>query len=149
MKRATFRATNTLSEMVDPNLQQSERESRLEFLLFIKILFKCLKETGDELLSEQARLLVYNTKESLSNPLLRQSIIPPLRVLVGDMVWCQAQNYFAHYVSYRYCEGPESSHGRPGRETTMGSIYLQPPISDEVIANCSNQDDGAVCYAAV
>lgn len=74
-------------------------EIRINFLLFIKILFQLLKKAGDELLLEQAKLIVYQCQEGApSQSILRQMVGIELHKLVGEYRWEQAKKYTIAYL---------------------------------------------------
>eukprot|EP00934_Nitzschia_sp_Nitz4_P002281 Nitzschia sp. Nitz4//scaffold225_size51843//36672//37190//NITZ4_006901-RA/size51843-processed-gene-0.75-mRNA-1//-1//CDS//3329542693//2281//frame0 len=74
-------------------------EARTNFLLFIKVLFQLLKRTGDELLMEQAKLIVYRCQvESPSQSSMRQAVGKELEELVGGYLWAQAKQYTVAFL---------------------------------------------------
>jgi hypothetical protein len=71
---------------------------RSNFLLFIRILFRCLEKSQDELLIEQAKLVVFNCRMTEQPDQLRQSIQRELRDLVGMSTWHQAERLTIFYL---------------------------------------------------
>jgi hypothetical protein len=78
-----------------------EQEIRVQFLLFVKIIFRCLDKSGDELLREQAKLVVLNCGERGTTLSMRESIEVQLKDVVGDSIWDQAKDYTAFYLKRR------------------------------------------------
>lgn len=80
------------------NMQaQKEQQGRKTFLLFVHILFRLLKKSGDELLLEQAKLAVIQYRYKASTPLQQALLVEELQDLVGSEVLAQAKRYMAMY----------------------------------------------------
>ena len=74
-----------------------EQQDRKTFLLFVHILFRLLKKSGDELLLEQAKLAVIQYRYKASTPLQQALLMDELQGLVGSEVLAQAKRYMAVY----------------------------------------------------
>jgi hypothetical protein len=74
---------------------QQERVLRVHFLLFVKVLFRILQKSEDELLREQAKLLILCRQSSQE---LRQTMATELKLLVGESIWDQAEKYTLFYL---------------------------------------------------
>ena len=74
------------------------------FLLFVKILFKLLKEQqGDEFTNRAKRVVMECRRHNQQNhpgfiPLM-EALERHLRLLVGDKIWARAHFYLSHYLS--------------------------------------------------
>ena len=76
---------------------------RRNFLLFVKILFRLLEKTEDELLVEQARLIVFKCRMVYNNypDHIRQIVHQELRELVGESIWNQTTKLTGYYLCKR------------------------------------------------
>jgi hypothetical protein len=74
---------------------QQERVLRVHFLLFVKVLFRILQKSEDELLREQAKLVILCRQSSQE---LRQTMATDLKLLVGESIWDQAEEYTLFYL---------------------------------------------------
>ena len=98
---------------VDISPQQS-RDERLRFALFLKILYKGLRESGDEELFVNAqRLLFFVTSKNRGGdpnywPLM-DSLEKRLRILVGEPHWRRAHLLLHIYLSRKSRGRPSSS----------------------------------------
>lgn len=100
---------NNTSNLVTP---QDLRQSRSRFLLFIRILFQHLKRSGDELLLEQAKLVVFQCRYNGSPQSLEKIVEQELHSLVGSTVFAKAKNYMAHYLK-RQLQVEQQATNRP------------------------------------
>jgi hypothetical protein len=96
-----------------------EREIRLNFLLFIKIMFHILEKSGDELMIEQAKLVVFNCRQ-LSSDDMRQSVERHLKGLLGESIWNQAAGYTGCYLKRK----AERIRNEPIRISTSETMTL-------------------------
>ena len=76
---------------------KKEQQDRKTFLLFVHILFRLLKKSGDELLLEQAKLAVIQYRYKASTPVQQAMLVEELENLVGSEVLAQAKRYMALY----------------------------------------------------
>lgn len=80
------------------------KKTQKDFLLFIKILLKCLTTTQNQLLKERTKAIVSEcTKRNrLGDPAympLQTAVEVRLRPLVGEQLWTRAENYVQSYHS--------------------------------------------------
>ncbi|EEC45629.1 predicted protein [Phaeodactylum tricornutum CCAP 1055/1] len=94
-----------------PSLYQGYRSTpirrmlsdREQFLIFVKILFKCLERADDKNLRQRAKTVVSECTrrnrlgDSQYTP-LQEAVERRLKRIVGELYWCQAQVY-----TNRYC----------------------------------------------
>lgn len=89
-----------------PTLRRGESEEALEkktFLLFVKILFKLLKEhRSDEFTNRAKRVVMECKRRNQQNhpdfsPLM-DALERHLRILVGEKIWARAHVYLHHYL---------------------------------------------------
>jgi hypothetical protein len=71
--------------------------------LFVKILFKCLEDSGDKLLRLQAKALISETRRrnTMGDPTcfsFIDAVELRLRELVGSFYWRQTQTYMNYYI---------------------------------------------------
>ena len=78
-----------------------EPTARERFTLFIKILFKFLKKSEDELLCEQAKLIVLTYTRGGRKSNIMGDIQEALRDLVGDSTWNKAAVYTKIFLQRR------------------------------------------------
>ena len=91
--------------MVAPGTQSaSEREQRLRFLLFLKILIQHLRDTRNYYLLAKSKLLIkavvrHNRMGDPQFSDLMESIERRLRPLVGEQHWRRAHLLMRHYIA--------------------------------------------------
>ena len=79
-------------------------EERQNFLMFIKILFKILKETQTPTVHNKAQRVVVECKRRNRQqdpnfiPLI-EALQRRLRILVGEIIWRKAHSYLHHFLS--------------------------------------------------
>ena len=89
----------------------TQRGKRARFVLFVKILFKCLEQSGDAFLIQQTKRLISdfskisrNTSHSLQmfqygDSNIASSMESQLRGLVGESNWKRAEKYMKYYIA--------------------------------------------------
>lgn len=84
-------------------MMSEEALEKKTFLLFVKILFKLLKEhQGDEFTSKAKRVVMECRRHNQQNhpafrPLM-EALERHLRLFVGDKLWARAHCYLHHYL---------------------------------------------------
>lgn len=87
----------------DSSTMSEEALEKKTFLLFVKILFKLLKEhQGDEFTSKAKRVVMECRRHNQQNhpafiPLM-EALERHLRLFVGDKLWARAHCYLHHYL---------------------------------------------------
>lgn len=86
------------------------RKRREQFLLFVKILLKCLAENGNPIVTEGAKQIVLEcTKGNRMGDPMFASLVDAassrLRVLVGESTWRRAILLLRHYIGKRTMMG--------------------------------------------
>ena len=111
-----------MSHRVDMSPQKT-RDERLRFAMFVKILYKDLKESGDEELFVNAqRLLFFVTSRNRGGdpnyrPLM-DSIERRLRILVGEPHWRRAHLLLHLYLARKSRGRPSSSSSSANHKTS-------------------------------
>eukprot|EP00429_Kryptoperidinium_foliaceum_P090724 CAMPEP_0176191100 /NCGR_PEP_ID=MMETSP0121_2-20121125/4290_1 /TAXON_ID=160619 /ORGANISM="Kryptoperidinium foliaceum, Strain CCMP 1326" /LENGTH=171 /DNA_ID=CAMNT_0017529763 /DNA_START=72 /DNA_END=583 /DNA_ORIENTATION=- len=121
-------SNNGSEEAVVPSL--SRKESRTKFLIFIKILFRLLEESGDELLLEQAKLAVVQCRCNASPQFLEQVVQQELRDLVGDELFSKANKYMAIY--HRKQEQRQKEPKTTATQTITPPTIYQPQLPQNI-----------------
>lgn len=84
-------------------LSSSQRNRRARFLLFVKIIFKSLEDSGDKRLHLQAKALISDIRRRnrMGDPTcfsFVDAVELRLRELVGSSYWRRAQAYMHYYI---------------------------------------------------
>lgn len=96
--------TFTMNEQIKSRPHSSDHDRRVEFALFLKILFKYLEKSKQYLLLQQARLVVMTCtrgqkmRDSSFSP-LSDAIEMRLKKLMSDNVWRKAKIYTKIYLT--------------------------------------------------
>ena len=107
---------------------ESQRAQRMKFLLFIKILFKRLDESGDTSLRTRAKYLlahIINERSKIGdpkyNPLL-DSLETQLRELVGEAHWRRSHGYMRYYMARKNKKQETPQASRPAKKRPYHEI---------------------------
>jgi hypothetical protein len=96
----------------------AEAMEKQTFLLFVKILFKLLKEKqGNEFTTKARRMVMECRRRNQQNdpkfsPLM-ETLERHLRIFVGEAIWKRAHAYLHHYLSKKHGKHLESAEMRP------------------------------------
>lgn len=96
-----FRPHVGRSTIPPPRRALTERE---QFLVFVKILFKCLKQAQEDRISRQAQTIVFectrrNRRGEHGFSPLQSAVEKHLRTVVGERYWMRAQLYYEQYCA--------------------------------------------------
>jgi hypothetical protein len=110
------------SSIVANIIEDHQREQRIKFLLFVKVLFKRLRDSRDVYLLARAQLLVkaVTRRNKMGDPNfhpLLESMERRLRELVGELHWRQTHAYMRYYIH---------KHGDPSKVTVTAPATKRP-----------------------
>lgn len=83
----------------DGMVRDRHLDNRSDFLLFIKILFRVLKQARDVYRLEKAKTIVRRTRLVPATQAIRCGILDDLKELVGPILWSKACRYMKFYRS--------------------------------------------------
>jgi hypothetical protein len=112
-----------------PNSSE-ESQNRELFALFIKILFKLLDESDDELMHEQAKLVVFTFTRSNRKATLIHDIHKSLNNLLAQDIWEKAEKLTDFYLNEKRAYGQQTAFRLALFNSFAKTIDLEPtPIS--------------------
>lgn len=97
-------STTTVQQQNSSSYNLLNRDQRVRFALFVKILFKRLEESGDQALCQKAKrlLLCVTARNKQGDPgcsPLMEALEPRLRVMVGETHWRRSHVLMRLYLS--------------------------------------------------
>lgn len=102
---------------------------RKKFLLFVKILFRLLERSGDDLLLEQAKLVILKYRHNASLGLTEHTMESDVRDLVGDHLFVKAKIFKAVFLRRQKQQGNNKKNNsqstraaQPNRESGIQSL---------------------------
>ena len=109
--------------------------------MFLFVLFRLLKKSGDELLLEQAKLAVIQYRYKASTPLQQALLMDELQGLVGSEVLAQAKRYMAVYRKKKASDAQIKAL----IETISLSLVAEATIPQRSIIDASQHDEAFRC----
>jgi hypothetical protein len=91
---------------------KSLRHRRKSFLVFVRILLKCIDRADDKILSAKVRKLViccvrrFRSGEQTHGESLMDNVESRLKLLVGSVYWKEARAFLKHYHEWKQEDGP-------------------------------------------
>jgi hypothetical protein len=122
--------SNPIVAIIEEEQRGDARAQRIKFLLFVKILFKRLRDSRDFYLLARAQLLVraVTRRNKMGDPNfhpLLDSMERRLRELVGEVHWRRSHAYMRYYIQ---------KHGHPSAVPARAAVRKQPANDDHVIS---------------